>query len=149
MKGKHGKKKVAKAAANGLESTASNEASSGPSRDFQTDLSNYVTLWATNKVEWKFNKILQNYALEHCLDKDKIGKLVFRPLLPYIGSIQGGARDRLLARMETLIESIEDGGTGLDAGVEPEADSKLAAARTESILKRAIQIRKQLKSGEE
>ena len=111
------------------------------SRDFENDLVAYVTMWKDYKSSWKFNKILQTYALQHCLDKIKIGKNTFRVLLPYLASIQGGARDRLQSQMNKIIEDTEMGVEDAD-GTDRETQGTDSIARKESILKRAIQIRK-------
>jgi hypothetical protein len=75
-------------------------------------LDSYLEHWATDHSTWKFNKVLQNYGLEHCWDKEKIDKSLFRKLLPYLGSIQGGARDRLLQRAQEVIDGDnQDEGT--------------------------------------
>ena len=68
-------------------------------------------------------KVLQTFALEHVWVKEKIDKSLFRKLLPYLGSIQGGARDRLLQRAQEVI----DGDN-----------------QEEGILKRAIKVRSTL-----
>ena len=86
-------------------------------------LDSYLEHWATDRESWKFNKVLQTFALEHVWDKEKIDKSLFRKLLPYLGSIQGGARDRLLQRAQEVI----DGDN-----------------QEEGILKRAIKVRSTL-----
>ena len=51
----------------------------------------------THKEEsdWKFNKTLQNWAVQHLLDSDKIDDSLFAKLCPYIESIQGGTLERI------------------------------------------------------
>lgn len=74
------------------------------SRDFSGDLGTYVLAWKGDRAVtgWKFNKILQNWALAECLNGDAISKDLFHVLLPYLVSVQGGARDRLLERCDKL-----------------------------------------------
>lgn len=65
-------------------------------RDFTSDLIDYLDLWTTRSDgRWKFNKVLQAWALEHCLDVSKIDDETFEQLYPYIMSVVGGARDRV------------------------------------------------------
>lgn len=74
-------------------------------RDFSSDLSEYLRTWRTNKTEWKFNKVLQVWALESCFTKDLIDKNLFHDLLPYIGTVMGFARTRLIERANEFIAS--------------------------------------------
>jgi hypothetical protein len=75
------------------------------SRDFSLDLGEYLSTWRTNKTEWKFNKVLQAWALESCFTKDLVDKNLFHDLLPYIGTVMGFARTRLMERADELIAS--------------------------------------------
>ena len=107
----------------------------GAKRDFSTDLLNYLSQWS-HKEEvagaWKFNKILQNWALEQCFDEISINADLFTRLLPYLASIQGSALDRLLKRAETIIENAtNDESTGNDPNT----------AVSETALKRALKLR--------
>lgn len=74
-------------------------------RDFTSDLMSYISLWSDreNSGHWKFNKILQTWALDNCFDKQKISVIVFKALMPYLLSIKGSAVDRLLLRAEEII----------------------------------------------
>lgn len=74
-------------------------------RGFSGDLSEYLALWRNDKANWKFNKVLQAWALESCFTKDLIDKNLFHDLLPYIGTVIGGARERLIERARALIDS--------------------------------------------
>jgi WKF domain len=86
-------------------------------RDFASDLKNYLSQWA-HKEEyggWRFNKNLQVWALEHVFDDSKIDADLFKLLLPYLASIQGAAKDRLLERADKAVEDAtgdDDGGGG-------------------------------------
>jgi len=74
-------------------------------RDFSLDLAEYLNTWRINKTEWKFNKVLQAWALESCFSKDLVDKNLFHDLLPYIGTVMGFARNRLIERANELIAS--------------------------------------------
>jgi len=72
-------------------------------RDFAGDLNAYLASWSHDKQNWKFSKVLQTWALENLLDKRRIDKELFRKFLPYAESIQGAARERLLAKVNKAI----------------------------------------------
>lgn len=69
-------------------------------RDWSGDLMQYVTAWKGDKTNWKFNKLLQTWALQKWWDKDAVDKNLFHALLPYLGSVMGGAREGLLKKAE-------------------------------------------------
>jgi hypothetical protein len=90
------------------------------SRDFSSDLKLYLDQWqahqravaANDQVvlqysPWKFNKVLQAWALEHCVDKELLSLELFKQLLLYIATVRGGARDRLREKMMLIIEENE------------------------------------------
>ena len=77
-------------------------------RDFVSDLHEYVEKWK-NKTGWKFNKVLQTYALDNCLDFLRIDEPLFTALLPYIESVVGVARQRLLDSCGNVIEESDEG----------------------------------------
>ena len=112
------------------------------SRDFSGDLAEYLSTWAEDKASWKFNKVLQNYLLDNLMDSKKIDKELFRSACAYLASIEGGARDRLLSRVQKILD--DDGG---DDG-EDQKTAKDGAATTlkerELVLKRAIKIQSSL-----
>eukprot|EP01039_Chlorochromonas_danica_P000550 gene552-591_t len=67
-------------------------------RDFAGDLKAYLDSWERKDQpgsQWKFNKVLQAWALTNLTSTEKVPQTVFQQLLPYIRSVQGGARDRL------------------------------------------------------
>jgi hypothetical protein len=79
----------------------SNEQTQQERRDFSADLLSYLQLWEAHSQGdtssgWKFNKVLQNWALENFSDKKKVSASLFDSLLPYLDSIVGGARDRVI-----------------------------------------------------
>jgi hypothetical protein len=88
--------------------------SSGKSRDFATDLSVYVDQWkesvGTNQPDlWKFNKVLQEWALQHCLTKTLVPADLFKKLLPYVATVKGSALTRLVERLKEIADQeVED-----------------------------------------
>ena len=59
-------------------------------RDFSGDLEEYLNGWEQRSVNsWKFNKVLQAWALNNAFEKDKIESKLFKLLCPYIESVQG------------------------------------------------------------
>lgn len=86
-------------------------------RDFLTDLIVYLEQWKLAKypeegqepyLNWKFNKNLQTWAILNCLDKEKIPSDTFKLLLPYLMSLQGNSRDRLVEDMQATINKTND-----------------------------------------
>lgn len=77
-------------------------------RDFTTDLDNYIDDWISSvnnqsgSSTWKFNKVLQEWALKNWQSKSSVPTTLFKKLLPYFDSIRGSARDRLLEIAERL-----------------------------------------------
>ncbi len=74
-------------------------------RDYNSQLVEYLDGWMnkdTNNSAWKFNKKLQTWALLNIYSLDDY---TFLKLMPYILSIEGNSKDRLL---ETVIETIKD-----------------------------------------
>ena len=75
-------------------------------RDFPGDLEEYLEQWVDRETEgstWKFNKILQAWALDNCFNKKKVSSDLFKQLLPYLLSVQGGALDRLAERAAIIL----------------------------------------------
>jgi hypothetical protein len=73
-------------------------------RDFTTDLDNYLTNWQNGESSgWKFNKIIQTWAINNVLDTAKFGEELFQKFIPYAKSIQGASKDRLLTFANTEI----------------------------------------------
>ena len=85
-------------------------------RNYSDELGNYLHAW-TKREEgsgWKFNKVLQNWAIDNVFEGNKIvPKEVFLQLLPYFASIQGAARNRLTEICNAAI-SKEGSGTNED-----------------------------------
>lgn len=78
-------------------------ASDEAKRDFAGDMSAYVKVWRNDREAWKFSKVLQNWLLDNAFKSEKIDKQLFHDCLPYIGSIMGGARTRLLERCDKYL----------------------------------------------
>lgn len=116
------------------------EASGNAGRDFSADLEAYCTQWSQARESWRFNKVLQTWALEHCMDRARISKALFKNLLPYLASIQGGAKERLLAKVDKIIE---DGFTP-DEVKDEEGATLHSAEVVENVLKRAVKIKSAL-----
>ena len=124
-------------------------------RDFSTDLMGYISSWNYRETsgQWKFNKILQTWALDHCFDKKKIDPTLFKALMPYLLSIKGNAVDRLLVRAEEIItqccendendddEKDDDENDDTEEGKKSKNKESSAATGNGMSLKRAIKIK--------
>jgi hypothetical protein len=106
-----------------------------------------VQCWANDRASWKFNKVLQNYMLEAVLSANKMDKNLFRVILPYLASIQGGARDRLQSSVQKIIDGDNDTGADEAGGEDGDAEGQKEAvgrAQSDALLKRAIKIQSAL-----
>jgi WKF domain len=127
-----------------------------PRRDFSTDLLGYISSWNYRETsgQWKFNKILQTWALDNCFDKQRIDAALFKALIPYLLSIKGSAVDRLLARAEEIItkscededneedDDEDDGEESSRGAMKRRKDAESGSATDKgSSLKRAIKIK--------
>ena len=117
-------------------------------RDFSTDLMGYISAWNYRETSgvWKFNKILQTWALDHCFDKKRIDANVFKALMPYLLSIKGNSVDRLLAQAEEIItksiENDEEDEDNEDNGENSTKNEKEGEETSAGLsLKRAIKIK--------
>lgn len=108
------------------------------SRDFESDLLEYLSNWERREsIPWKFNKVLQAWALSNVFDKEKISSSTFKQLSPYLKSVQGGARTRLLEEINKVISDAE-------SQVEEGAEGAGEGGISEKTLKRAIKLKKLL-----
>ena len=83
-------------------------ASKRKKRDFSNDLHEYLEEWTEREGgTWKFNKNLQTYALDNCLDIKRIDSPLFNKLVPYINSVVGISRNRLLDHCQGKVEEYE------------------------------------------
>ncbi len=110
-------------------------------RDFNGDLVSYLEQWAGKDEadsNWKFSKVLQTWALENCFHKTKIENDTFKILLPYLCTVQGQARDRLLASASVVIENYCD-----DTKVEENETQteNVESAIDKNQLKRALKVK--------
>lgn len=79
------------------------------SRDFENALDEYICSWEQRESQpWKFDKNLQEWALQNMLDADLISDDLFMRLQPYIATVQGAARVRFMDRIKNKIESGEE-----------------------------------------
>lgn len=96
------------------------ESNKKKARNFTSDLRLYLELWkqhieilsgnagGAQYTMWKFNKVLQAWALDHCLDKEKVPLDLFKVLLGYIATVKGGARERLRDQMVELVQKADE-----------------------------------------
>jgi hypothetical protein len=92
-------------------------------------LKEYLSEWKIRQQDeshpWKFNKVLQEWAIQNCTDPSKLHNKVFKKLLPYLVTIQGSARTRLesivSAARENNNESNNSSAQGDDMKVEDNA----------------------------
>jgi hypothetical protein len=112
------------------------KATNSKSRDFQSDLVEYLSNWERkDSIPWKFNKVLQAWALTNVFEKEKINSAAFKQLCPYLKTVQGGAKTRLLEEANQILSKAEsqiDGAEEEEGGV------------SEKVLKRAIKLKKLL-----
>lgn len=80
-----------------------------PKRDFQSDLKVYLEAWKARESGsgWKFNKVLQSWAIMHALNRQLIDKELFKLLCPYLATVMGVQRDRFIEVVEGVIEGGE------------------------------------------
>lgn len=74
-------------------------------------LMGYISSWNYREVAggWKFNKVLQTWALDNIFDVENIDIALFDALVPYVVTMKGASVDRLLASAEEIItEDVED-----------------------------------------
>jgi hypothetical protein len=84
-------------------------------RDFSTDLTEYLQSWeetqaassSSSDKSWKFNKVLQEWSLQHCLEKQMISSELFKKLTPYLLTVQGKAKERLTESLQKAADENE------------------------------------------
>ncbi|XP_067345431.1 uncharacterized protein C7orf50 homolog isoform X2 [Channa argus] len=64
----------------------------------------YLTCWAENRIQWKFQKTRQTWLLQHMFDSEKIPDDHFSILLCYLEGLRGGARDTTVQKALGLIK---------------------------------------------
>uniref|UniRef100_A0A3Q3W304 WKF domain-containing protein n=1 Tax=Mola mola TaxID=94237 RepID=A0A3Q3W304_MOLML len=79
----------------------------------------YLTCWAENRTEWKFQKTRQTWLLQHIFDFEKIPDEKFPVLLQYLEGLRGGARNITVQKALVLVE--ESGQAPEDRAVQQRA----------------------------
>ncbi|XP_011602089.1 protein cholesin [Takifugu rubripes] len=79
----------------------------------------YLTCWAENHTEWKFQKTRQTWLLQHIFDFEKIPDDKFSVMLQYLEGLRGGARETTVQKALALIE--ESGQTPEDRSAQQRA----------------------------
>ncbi|XP_061733219.1 uncharacterized protein C7orf50-like [Nerophis ophidion] len=64
----------------------------------------YLTCWAENREEWKFQKIRQTWLFQHMFDSEQVPDEKFSLMLEYIEGLQGGARQTTVQKALVLVE---------------------------------------------
>ncbi|KAJ0044262.1 hypothetical protein NL108_003982 [Boleophthalmus pectinirostris] len=64
----------------------------------------YLTCWAENRGEWKFQKTRQTWLLQHMFDSEKISDDKFSVLLHYLEGLQGAAKDTTVQKALAVIQ---------------------------------------------
>lgn len=74
-------------------------------RNYSDELNDYLKQWRErDDGGWKFNKVLQNWSIDNVFDKKVIRKELLKPLLEYMMTIQGNAKERLLLRAREIAD---------------------------------------------
>ena len=78
-------------------------------RNYVQEMLDYVEAWERREQEsgWKFNKVLQNWAIDHVFDRKLIKKDALKPLLRYLKTVQGSARQRIVDRAREIVRTSE------------------------------------------
>ncbi|XP_054454559.1 uncharacterized protein C7orf50 homolog [Anoplopoma fimbria] len=64
----------------------------------------YLTCWAENRTEWKFQKTRQTWLLQHMFEFEKVPDEKFSVLLQYLEGLQGGSKDTTVQKALALVE---------------------------------------------
>lgn len=120
-------------------------------RTFAGDLKIYLELWKEKErgSGWKFNKILQAWAVQNMLDEDKIDSALFKLLIPYVLTIKGGALTRLTESLLTIINSdnvnrVEELTASSIDTKEVESSAASRQSVSKSAMKRAVKLYKKI-----
>lgn len=79
----------------------------------------YLTCWAENRAEWKFQKTRQTWLLQHMFNSEKIPDEKFSVLLQYLEGLRGAAKDTTVQKAMALVE--ESGRAPEDKDVQQRA----------------------------
>lgn len=74
----------------------------GPSAEQQA--LDYLTCWAENRSQWKFQKTRQTWLLQHMFDSEKIPDEKYSVLLQYLEGLRGSGRDTTVQKALFLVE---------------------------------------------
>ncbi|KAM9336208.1 protein cholesin [Symphorus nematophorus] len=97
--------------------TSEKKDASGPTAPQQA--LDYLTCWAENRTQWKFQKTRQTWLLQHMFDSEKIPDGKFSVLLQYLEGLRGGAKDTTMQKALALVE--ESGQAPEDTTVQQRA----------------------------
>uniref|UniRef100_A0A3Q0TBQ9 Zmp:0000000624 n=1 Tax=Amphilophus citrinellus TaxID=61819 RepID=A0A3Q0TBQ9_AMPCI len=89
----------------------------GPSAEQQA--LDYLTCWAENRSQWKFQKTRQTWLLQHIFDSEKIPDEKYSVLLQYLEGLRGSGRDTTVQKALSLVE--ESGKAAEDIVVQQRA----------------------------
>lgn len=67
----------------------------------------YLTSWATDKEQWKFQKLRQTWLLQHMYDAEKVPDSYFKILLKYLAGLKGQAKDTTIEKAESIMRKSE------------------------------------------
>ncbi|KAM6898965.1 protein cholesin isoform 1-T2 [Lycodopsis pacificus] len=79
----------------------------------------YLTCWAENRTEWKFQKTRQTWLLQHMFDFVQVPDEKFSVLLQYLEGLRGGSKDTTVQKALVLVE--ESGQAPEDSDVQQRA----------------------------
>nr|XP_057917947.1 uncharacterized protein C7orf50 homolog isoform X2 [Doryrhamphus excisus] len=88
--------------AEGITLPKTKKPSPGPSAAKQA--LDYLTCWADNRADWRFQKIRQTWLLQHMFDSEQVPDDKFSVLLQYIEGLRGGARDTTVQKALDLVQ---------------------------------------------
>lgn len=79
-------------------------------RNYEQELMEYVQSWERREEGsgWKFNKVLQNWAIDNVFDRSLIKKDSLKPTLRYLKSVEGSARQRIIDKAKDIIANSEE-----------------------------------------
>ncbi|XP_017273953.1 uncharacterized protein C7orf50 [Kryptolebias marmoratus] len=89
----------------------------GPSASKQA--LDYLTCWAENRSEWKFQKTRQTWLLQHMFDSEQVPDEKFSAMLEYLEGLCGRAKDTTVQKALSVVE--ESGQAAEDSGVQQRA----------------------------
>uniref|UniRef100_A0A3B3ZMM6 WKF domain-containing protein n=1 Tax=Periophthalmus magnuspinnatus TaxID=409849 RepID=A0A3B3ZMM6_9GOBI len=75
----------------------------------------YLTCWAENRGEWKFQKTRQTWLLQHMFNSEQVSDDKFSVLLQYLEGLQGAAKDTTVQKALALVQH---SGEAPDTGVQ-------------------------------